>query len=52
MVSVVLDNLAAGESFGEIVQGYAIEREDIETCLHYAADQARDRLLALIPGLA
>lgn len=52
MVSVVLDNLAAGESFDDIVNGYAVEREDIEACLHYAAEQARDRALALIPGVA
>lgn len=52
MVSVILDNLAAGESFAEIIKGYSIEREDIEACLRYAADQARDRVLALIPGVA
>jgi uncharacterized protein (DUF433 family) len=52
MASVILDNLAAGESFDEITKGYAVEREDIEACLHYAAEQARDRVLALIPGVA
>lgn len=52
MVSVILDNLAAGESFSDVMQGYAVEREDIEACLHYAAEQARDRVLALIPGVA
>jgi uncharacterized protein (DUF433 family) len=52
MVSVILDNLAAGESFREVIEGYAVEQEDIEACLHYAADQARDRVLALIPGVA
>ncbi len=52
MVSVILDNLAAGESFEAIMTGYAVEREDIEACLHYAADQARDRVLAFIPGVA
>lgn len=52
MASVILDNLAAGESFDEIIKGYAVEREDIEACLHYAAEQARDRVLALIPGVA
>ena len=52
MVSLILDNLAAGGSFHEIIQGYAVEREDIEACLHYAAEQARDRVLALIPGVA
>jgi uncharacterized protein (DUF433 family) len=36
MVSVILDNLAAGESFDEIRKSYAVDREDIEACLHYA----------------
>lgn len=52
MVSVILDTLAEGESFAEIMRGDAIEREDIEACLHDAAEQARDRVLALIPGVA
>lgn len=52
MVSVVLDNLADGESFEEIISGYAVERDDIEACLRYAAEQARDRVPARIPGVA
>ncbi len=38
MVSVILDNLAAGESPEEIMRGYHLEREDIE-----AAVAARSR---------
>ena len=38
MVSVILDNLAAGESHEAIMQGYHIEREDFEAAIHYAAD--------------
>ena len=49
MASVILDNLAVGESFAEVMEGYAVEREDIEACLHYAAEQARDRVLAMHP---
>jgi uncharacterized protein (DUF433 family) len=49
MVSVILDNLAAGESVEEIMRGYHVEREDIEAALHYAADLARDRVLSLAP---
>jgi uncharacterized protein (DUF433 family) len=49
MVSVILDNLAAGESVEAIIHGYHLEREDIQAALHYAADLARDRVLSLAP---
>lgn len=49
MVSVILDNLAAGESIADIMHGYHLEREDIQAALHYAADLARDRVLSLAP---
>ncbi|MBS0262127.1 MAG: DUF433 domain-containing protein [Planctomycetes bacterium] len=47
MVSVVLDNLAARESYEDISRGYQIQEEDIQAVLLYASDLARDRLLAL-----
>ena len=47
MVSVVLDNLAVGESVDEVMRGYHLERADIEAALRYAADMTRDR-----PGAA
>ena len=47
MVSVILDNLAAGESHESIIQGYHVDEEDIQAVLHYAADLARDRVVAL-----
>ena len=47
MVSVVIDNLAAGESHESIRQGYRIEEEDIQAALHYAAELARDRFAVL-----
>ena len=37
MVSVVLDNLAAGEPPEEIMRGYHLEREDIQAAIQYAA---------------
>jgi len=50
MVSAILDNLAAGESHEEIIQGYHVEEEDIQAALHYAADLARDRVVVLPTG--
>jgi uncharacterized protein (DUF433 family) len=42
MVSVVLDNLAAGETIEAIMRGYHLEREQIQAALKYAAELARD----------
>ncbi len=50
MVSVILDNLAAGETHESIIQGYHVEEEDIQAALRYAADLARDRVVALPAG--
>jgi len=50
MVSVVIDNLAAGESRESIIKGYNIEEEDIQAALHYAAELARDRFAVLPVG--
>ena len=50
MVSVVLDNLAAGESHESITRGYNIEEADIQAALHYAAELARDRFAVLPAG--
>lgn len=52
MVSVILDNLATGESPEEIMRGYHVEREDIEAAMHYAAELARERIVSLVPGAA
>ncbi len=52
MVSVILDNLASGESPEEIMRGYHVEREDIEAAIRYAADLARERIVPLVPGAA
>ncbi len=52
MVSVILDNLAEGESVESITKSYHLEPEDVRAALHYAADLARDRVLALPLGVA
>jgi uncharacterized protein (DUF433 family) len=38
MVSVVLDNLAAGETPQKIVAGYRLAPEDVQAALLYAAE--------------
>ncbi|MFP5307150.1 MAG: DUF433 domain-containing protein [Gammaproteobacteria bacterium] len=46
MVSVVLDNLAAGHSVDEIVQLYpTLHREDVAAAMAYAAELARERIV-------
>jgi uncharacterized protein (DUF433 family) len=47
MVSVILDNLAAGETTEAIVHGYNVDEIDIQAALHYAADLGRDRVVVL-----
>ncbi len=43
MVSVILDNLAAGEPYESIVDGYHVTIEDVLACLTYAADLVANR---------
>ena len=50
MVSIVLDNLAAGESAEEIMRGYHLQREDVEAAVAYPADLARETVIPFIPG--
>ena len=52
MVSVILDNLAAGESAEEIARGYHLQREDVEAAMAYAADLARETVIPFMPGVA
>ena len=48
MVSVVLDNLAAGSSHDEVLADYpSLKVEDIEAVLAYAAELARERHVAV-----
>jgi uncharacterized protein (DUF433 family) len=48
MVSVVLDNLAAGLSVEEIISSYpSLTPEAIHAAIAYAAELARERIVAL-----
>lgn len=48
MVSVVLDNLAAGQSVEDILESYpTLSEESVRAVLAYAADLARERLVSL-----
>ena len=48
MVSVVLDNLAAGLSFDEILTSYpSLTREGIHAAIAYAAELTREPILLL-----
>ena len=43
MVSVILDNLAAGVSHGELLQSYpSLQEADVQAALAYAAELARE----------
>ncbi len=47
MVSVILDNLAAGLSAEEILQSYpSLKREDISAAIAYAAQLASERVIS------
>jgi uncharacterized protein (DUF433 family) len=53
MVSVVLDNLAAGVETGELLKSYpTLNAEDIHAALEYAAELARERTVYLPSGAA
>jgi len=48
MVSVVLDNLAAGLSIEDILRSYpSLKRESILAAISYAADLARERIVSM-----
>lgn len=48
MVSVVLDNLAAGVSIDELLGSYPpLTRADVQAAIAYAADLTRERVLPL-----
>jgi len=44
MVSVILANLADGESFESIMTGYNVQREDIQAAMNYAAELANESI--------
>jgi uncharacterized protein (DUF433 family) len=46
MVSVILDNLAVGQTPEEIMKSYpSVDREAIQASIAYAADLARERFV-------
>lgn len=48
MVSVVLDNLAAGVTEAEILRSYpSLAKEDIQAAIAYAAELARERVVPM-----
>ena len=50
MVSVVLDNLAAGLTPEEIVRSYpSLNADSVRAAIAYAAELARERIVALSP---
>ncbi len=52
LVSVVLDNIAAGETPGQIATTYRLAKEDVQAALQYAAELARERIVPLETGAA
>lgn len=47
MVSVILDNLAAGLTVEEILESYpSLSRQAVQAALTYAAELARERVIA------
>ena len=48
MVTVILDNLAAGLTIGQIVESYpSVSPDAVRAALHYAAELAKERLAPL-----
>jgi uncharacterized protein (DUF433 family) len=53
MVSVVLDNIAAGVSADELLKSYpTLSADDVQAALEYAAELARERIVYLPSGVA
>jgi uncharacterized protein (DUF433 family) len=47
MVSVLLDNLAAGESAEQIAEAYKLTLDDIQAALLYASELTKERVVPL-----
>jgi uncharacterized protein (DUF433 family) len=51
MVSVILDNLAAGLTTEEVVASYpSLTPDDVRAAIAYAAEIARERIVPLTQG--
>jgi uncharacterized protein (DUF433 family) len=50
MVSVVLDNLAAGQSIEDIIKSYpTLTKDSVQAAIAYAAELTRERFI-IMPG--
>jgi uncharacterized protein (DUF433 family) len=49
LISVILDNLAAGESADAVVAAYGVQREDVMAALAYSAELAHERTVSIPP---
>jgi uncharacterized protein (DUF433 family) len=48
MVSIILDNLAAGEEVASFLRSYpTLHAEDVQAALEYAAELAREKIVTL-----
>ena len=53
MVSVILENMAAGRSIEQIVHtSPSLDRSDILAAMSYAAELAKERIILFTPGAA
>jgi uncharacterized protein (DUF433 family) len=50
MASVILDNLAAGETREAIAAAYRVAPEDVQAALLYAAELTKERVVPLSAG--
>lgn len=50
LISVILDNLAAGEAAESIATAYHITTDDVRAALEYAAELASERVVPLPLG--
>jgi len=48
IVSVILDNLASGQTADEIIRSYpSVTQESVQAAIAYAADLARERVVGM-----
>jgi len=53
MVSVVLDDLAAGRTVEQILRSYpSLSAEDVRAAVSYAAELTREDVIPFLPGAA
>ena len=53
LVSVILDNLAAGRTAEQILKSYpTVRAKDIQAAVAYAADLSREQVIPLARGVA